>query len=65
MFKMDKTGVQKIVKVAKLSQKGTKKLCKRAVEKHLKGAVNWLENDEKARKGVTKIEKSKQGANGV
>ena len=29
--------------------------------KKIKGVVNWLENDEKARKGVTKVEKSKQG----
>ena len=27
--------------------------------------MNWLENDEKAQKGVTKVEKSKQGGKGV
>ena len=27
--------------------------------------INWLESDEKAQKGVTKVEKSKQEAKGV
>ena len=68
---MDKIGAEKLlkwqncVKTGQNGPKGVKKLYKYTVKKKLKRIVNQLENDEKAQKGVTKIEKSKQGAKEV
>ena len=47
-----------VSKGAKIDQKGSKSFIN-VPSKKIKGVVNWLENDKKARKEVTKVEMSK------
>ena len=71
MLKMDKIVVKNSKKGKTRLKRGqneakwVKKLDICTIEKNFKGVVNWLENDEKAREGVIKVEKSKQGAKRV